>query len=144
MEIKLTLEATGLCLSSFAEILAGLQGNPDVVITQSSPAFPPTAQEPAPAAPVMPQAPAAPPQAPASTVPAEGSPPAAAIPTAAPAYTLEQLSTAGALLLDVDSANMGRLQTVLREQFGVPTLLELPQERYAEYAGVLRSMGAKL
>ena len=65
------------------------------------------------------------------------------LPTAAPAeYTLEQLSLAGAALMDAGKTN--ELTALLNDTFGVSTLLELPKERYGDFAAAIRNMGADI
>ena len=91
----------------------------------------------APAAPIAPL----PASAPLPPVPQQSAL-AAPVPTAAaPAYTLEQLSVAAAPLLD--AGRVRELQELIR-RFGCGSLMELPQERYGEYATALRAMGARI
>lgn len=67
--------------------------------------------------------------------------PAPTAPTSVPSYTIEQLQTAIAPLLDV-----GKVQQIqaLVQSFGVNTLMEIPQERYGEFANGLRNLGGAL
>lgn len=62
-------------------------------------------------------------------------------PTSTPAYTIEQLQTAIAPLLDA-----GKVQQIqqLVQSFGVATLMDIPKERYGEFANGLRSLGGVL
>ncbi len=84
----------------------------------------------------QPQVATAPPQQPMS------SPCVAPVaPTSVPAYTIEQLQTAIAPLLDA-----GKVQQIqqLVQNFGVATLMDVPKERYGEFANGLRSLGGVL
>lgn len=67
--------------------------------------------------------------------------PVAPIPTAAPAYTLDQLATAAAPLMD---AGKGPELVAMLATFGVASLNSLPPDRYADCALNLRAMGAVL
>lgn len=71
--------------------------------------------------------------------------PAPAVQTAptaqAPAYTLDDLARAAAVLMD---AGKQQQLIALLGQFGVPSLMQLPKERYGEFATALRQMGAKI
>lgn len=62
-------------------------------------------------------------------------------PTSVPNYTIEQLQTAIAPLLDA-----GKVQQIqsLVQSFGVNTLMDIPQERYGEFANGLRAVGGVL
>lgn len=63
------------------------------------------------------------------------------VPTVAPSYTIEQLQTAIAPLLDAGKAPQIQ-QLVL--SFGVNTLMDIPKERYGEFANGLRQLGGVL
>ena len=73
--------------------------------------------------------------------PAVVEPPVAPVTSEAPAYTLEQIAKAGAALRDA-----GRLNDLkaLLNAFGVSAITQVPNERYAEFAASLRSMGANI
>lgn len=58
-----------------------------------------------------------------------------------PCYTIEQLQTAIAPLLD--AGKVGQIQTLV-QSFGVSTLMEIPKERYGEFANGLRNLGGVL
>ena len=62
-------------------------------------------------------------------------------PTADPAYTLPQLQVACAPLMD---AGKGAQLQQLVQSFGVVSLMELPPERYGEFANGVRSLGGVL
>lgn len=58
-----------------------------------------------------------------------------------PNYTIEQLQTAIAPLLDAGKVN--QIQALVHS-FGVTTLMEIPKERYGEFANGLRNLGGVL
>lgn len=103
--------------------------------------------------PSAPPAPAAMPNpvpSPAATAPA--APPAPipvpvpvpAVPLAAtPAFTAEQLAHAGADLVTRHPEKAIAAQELLR-QFGAASVMELPPERYGEFATALRGLGANI
>ena len=59
--------------------------------------------------------------------------------TATPTYTMEQLAVAATGL--VDAGKMPELQNILAS-LGVQTLMELPQEKYGEFASAIKAIGA--
>ena len=75
--------------------------------------------------------------------PAAPEPPAApAVPTApAKKYTLDELLAATAPLMD--AGKISELQALM-QKFGVPSMMEIPEERYGELATALRVLGAEL
>lgn len=89
----------------------------------------------APPVPIAPPAPA-PAAAPAVIPPVTPAPVAAA-----PGYQLDDLARAAAQLMDA-----GKQQDLLGllSQFGVPSLAQLPQAQYGNFALALKQMGAKL
>jgi hypothetical protein len=98
----------------------------------------------APAAPTAPQpapgpAPVATPAPVPTAAPAPAVSPQQTVPTAAPAYTIDQLAVAATQLMDA-----GHDIIPLLNQFGVQALMQLPKERYGEFATALRQMGAKI
>ena len=101
-------------------------------------------EEPAPQQPVvlpMPQAMAQPqvmPQPPVQPQPMM-QPPV----TGAPGYTAEQISRAGAELVQSDPTKMQALLAML-QQFGVATIQMLKPEQFGAFANGLRSLGARL
>lgn len=97
----------------------------------ASPAPAPT-PEPAPG-------PKAPEPAPAPKVP---EPPVAAVPTApAKDYSLDELLTATAPLMD--AGKISELQALM-QKYSVASMMEIPKERYGELATDLRALGARL
>lgn len=77
------------------------------------------------------------------TAPAAPETPAApAVPTApAKKYTLDELLAATAPLMD--AGKISELQALM-QKFGVPSMMEIPEERYGELATALRELGAEL
>lgn len=65
----------------------------------------------------------------------------APIPTQAPVYTAQQLSIAGAELMDAGKTQ--ELQALLA-QFGVPALTSLNPQFYPAFADGLRALGARI
>ena len=67
------------------------------------------------------------------------------VPTSAPAavpnYTIEQLQTAIAPLLD--AGKVAQIQALV-QSFGVATLMDIPPARYGEFANGLRNLGGVL
>lgn len=97
----------------------------------ASPAPAPT-PEPAPG-------PKAPEPAPAPKAP---EPPVASVPTApAKDYSLDELLTATAPLMD--AGKISELQALM-QKYGVASMMEIPKERYGELATDLRALGARL
>lgn len=82
----------------------------------------------------------APTAGPTSTAP--GNNPAPAVPvTGAPAYTLDQISRAGASLVDA-----GKMQQLLEllGRYGVQAVTQLKPEQYGAFATELRALGAQI
>ena len=94
------------------------------------PAPAPVTPPPAPAAPVTPPAPA-PAPAPAPVMPVAG----------APTYTLDQISKAGAAL--VDAGKMEPLLALLTK-YGVQAITQLQPAQYGVFATELRALGAQI
>lgn len=63
--------------------------------------------------------------------------------TGAPGYTAEQISRAGAELVQTDPTKMQALMVML-QQFGVATIQMLKPEQFGAFANGLRSLGARL
>lgn len=63
--------------------------------------------------------------------------------TGAPGYTAEQISRAGAELVQMDPTKMQALLAML-QQFGVATIQMLKPEQFGAFANGLRSLGARL
>ena len=165
MEMKLTVEAPDLA-ASILKLAKAIASGPDPdILTPDEPlpvASYPTAPAPAPApaAPVSP-APVNPTQAPAPTMAAPvaapspapaptagqtsaapGNTPAPTVPVAgAPTYTLDQISRAGASLVDA-----GKMQQLLEllGRYGVQAVTQLQPEQYGAFATELRALGAQI
>lgn len=112
-----------------------VQPQPQPVYTPA-PAATPVRQPPQPVYQQPAQAPIAPAQQTPSTF---APPPAAQVPTTAPSYTLEQLQTAAATLLDA-----GKNPGEALAKFGIDRITLLPVEQYGALATALRAMGAKI
>lgn len=163
MEMKITVEAPDLAASILKLAKAIASGpDPDILTPDeplpvaSYPTAPAPAPAPAPAAPVSP-APVTPTQTPAPTATppvaapaptagptsaAPGNTPAPAVPvTGAPAYTLDQISRAGASLVDA-----GKMQQLLEllGRYGVQAVTQLKPEQYGAFATELRGLGAQI
>lgn len=163
MEMKITVEAPDLA-ASILKLAEAIASGPDPALlvpdeplpVSGYPTTPAPAPAPAPAAPVSP-APVNPTQTPAPspspmpvtsaptagpTSAAPGSTPAPAVPvTSAPAYTLDQISRAGASL--VDAGKMEQLLALLG-RYGVQAVTQLQPDQYGVFATELRTLGAQL
>lgn len=146
MEMKITVEAPDLA-ASILKLAEAIASGPDPSIltpdeplpVASYPTAPAPAPAPAPAAPVSP-APVTPTQTP---TPAPAAPVAApTVPVAgAPTYTLDQISRAGASLVDA-----GKMQQLLEllGRYGVQAVTQLQPEQYGTFATELRALGAQI
>lgn len=78
----------------------------------------------------------------ATSAPAAETTPAPVAPAATPTYTVDELATAAAPLMD----NPAGVQTLcnLLAQFGVQSLQMLPQDKYGAFATELRGLGANI
>lgn len=157
MEMKITVEAPDLA-ASILKLAEAIASGPDPSILTPDEPLPvasyPTAPAPAPA-PVTPTqtptpAPAAPVAAPnpapaptaGQTSAAPGNTPAPTVPVAgAPTYTLDQISRAGASLVDA-----GKMQQLLEllGRYGVQAVTQLQPEQYGTFATELRALGAQI
>ena len=77
------------------------------------------------------------------TAPGAPEPPAAPTVPTAPTkkYTLDELLAATAPLMD--AGKISELQALM-QKFGVPPMMEIPEDRYGELATALRELGAEL
>lgn len=136
-----------------SDMKAFLQQSPDagamaVDLHPDMDAITPKAEAPAPVTPASAPAPAitasptpapTPEPAPAPKAP---EPPVVAVPTApAKDYSLDELLTATAPLMD--AGKISELQALM-QKYGVASMMEIPKERYGELATDLRSLGARL
>lgn len=136
-----------------SDMKAFLQQSPDVgaMAVDMHPdmdAVTPKAEAPAPVTPASAPAPAvtaspapAPTPEPAQA-PKAPEPPVAAVPTApAKDYSLDELLTATAPLMD--AGKISELQALM-QKYGAASMMEIPKERYGELATDLRALGARL
>jgi len=158
LSMTINVEAPAL-VAAVEKLAAAMTVNPNI-LTPDAPrpqmpapaAVPP--QMPAPAtgpAPAMPQTPApvTPPPAPAAPVTPPAPAPAPAPQTAAPVmpvagaptYTLDQISKAGAAL--VDAGKMEPLRALLTK-YGVQAITQLQPAQYGVFATELRALGAQI
>lgn len=63
------------------------------------------------------------------------------VPTTTKEYTIDELSRAGAMLMDMGL--MGKLVEILNS-FGVAALTDLPKTKYGEFAMKMRELGADI
>lgn len=144
MEMKITVEAPDLA-ASILKLAEAIASGPDPSILTPDEPLPvasyPTAptQTPAPTAtpPVAAPAPTA-----GQTSAAPGNTPAPTVPvTGAPTYTLDQISRAGASLVDT-----GKMQQLLEllGRYGVQAVTQLQPEQYGAFATELRALGAQI
>lgn len=165
MEMKITVEAPDLA-ASILKLAEAIASGPDPALlipdeplpVSAYPATPVAAHvSPAPVNPTPGPAPttAAPVAAPSPsptpvtnaptagpTSAAPGNTPAPAVPvTGAPAYTLDQISRAGASLVDA-----GKMQQLLEllGRYGVQAVTQLKPEQYGAFATELRALGAQI
>lgn len=156
MEMKITVEAPDLA-ASILKLAEAIASGPDPALLipdeplpvsayPATPAAAPVAPVAAPVAPVAAPSPSptpvtnAPTAGPTSAVP--GNTPAPAVPvTGAPAYTLDQISRAGASLVDA-----GKMQQLLEllGRYGVQAVTQLKPEQYGAFATELRALGAQI
>lgn len=171
MEMKIKIEVPDLAAAICKLAAAITPPNPDLLTPDEPVGYPapPAVSAPAPqpvTTPVMPVAPAAPvnptpapvvpvaaPVAPTAPAPTNAAPvapvasaaptnPAPAVPvTTAPTYTLDQISRAGAALLDAGKTDalLGLL-----DKFGVAAVTQLQPEQYGTFATELRGLGAQI
>ena len=157
IEIKVTVEIPGMteAINNLAQAIAEKKPVAVKSVKQEAPvvqASAPVAPVVAPVPPVVPvqppvqTAPAPAPVAPAaasvtSTATATSAPAQQQAPTAAKRITLDDLSLAGAKL--VDAGKMDALINAL-QNFGVAAITLLHEDQYASFADCLRSMGANI
>lgn len=160
IEIKVTVEIPGMAeaINNLAQAIAEKKPVAVEAVKQEAPAVQASAPV-APVAPVAaPVAPVAPVQPPVQTAPAPApvAPVAASVtptvtaasapaqqqaPTAVKRITLDDLSLAGAKL--VDAGKMDALINAL-QNFGVAAITLLHEDQYASFADCLRSLGANI
>ena len=165
MEMKITVEAPDLA-ASILKLAEAIASGPDPALlipdeplpvsaypatpvaapVSPAPVNPTPGPAPTTAAPVAAPSPSptpvtnAPTAGPTSAAP--GNTPAHAVPvTGAPAYTLDQISRAGASLVDA-----GKMQQLLEllGRYGVQAVTQLKPEQYGAFATELRALGAQI
>lgn len=167
MEMKITVEAPDLA-ASILKLAEAIASGPDPALlipdeplpvsaypatpapvaapVSPAPVNPTPGPAPTMAAPVVAPSPSptpvtnAPTAGPTSAAP--GNTPAPAVPvTGAPAYTLDQISRAGASLVDA-----GKMQQLLEllGRYGVQAVTQLKPEQYGAFATELRGLGAQI
>lgn len=157
IEIKVTVEIPGMteAINNLAQAIAEKKPVAVEAVKQEAPAVQASAPVAPVAAPVTPVAPVQPPvqtaPAPAPvapvvasvtpTVTAASAPAQQQAPTAAKRITLDDLSLAGAKL--VDAGKMDALINAL-QNFGVAAITLLREDQYASFADCLRSLGANI
>jgi len=157
IEIKVTVEIPGMteAINNLAQAIAEKKPVAVEAVKQEAPAVQASAPVTPVAAPVTPVAPVQPPvqtaPAPAPvapvaasvtpTVTAASAPAQQQAPTAAKRITLDDLSLAGAKL--VDAGKMDALINAL-QNFGVAAITLLHEDQYASFADCLRSLGANI
>ena len=167
MEMKITVEASDLA-ASILKLAEAIASGPDPALlipdeplpVSAYPATPAPAAAPVSPAPVNPTPGPAPTMAapvvapspsptPVTNAPtagptsaAPGNTPAPAVPVAgAPTYTLDQISRAGASLVDA-----GKMQQLLEllGRYGVQAVTQIKPEQYGAFATELRGLGAQI
>lgn len=133
-DMKAFLQQSSALSPDVGAMTAELHPDMDAVI--------PKAEAPAPVTPASAPAPAvtaSPAPAPAPKAP---EPPVSAVPTApAKEYSLDELLTATAPLMD--AGKISELQALM-QKYGVASMMEIPKERYGELATDLRALGARI
>lgn len=170
MEMKITVEAPDLA-ASILKLAEAIASGPDPALLIPDEPLPVSAYPATPAPAAAPVAPVAAPVSPAPVNPtpgpaptmaapspsptpvtnaptagptsaAPGNTPAPAVPVAgAPTYTLDQISRAGASLVDA-----GKMQQLLEllGRYGVQAVTQLKPEQYGAFATELRGLGAQI
>ena len=144
MEVTVKIEAPDLSAAvlKLAEAIA-----PKAVTTPVEQLAPPTAPAPITPAPTTPAPAPGPTAAPVPTagpsaVTAPGNAPAPVVPVAAaPSYSMEQIATAGAAL--VDAGKRDQLLELLG-RFGVQAVTQLQPAQFGVFAAELRALGAQI
>ncbi len=88
-------------------------------------------------------------ETPQETVPESGTPQAEPEPTSQPetaqrTYTRDELSKAAAEFARSGAEKREKLQGLVKEKYGVNGLMDIPADRYGEFAADLREMGANV
>nr|DAW25852.1 MAG TPA: activated protein kinase C receptor [Caudoviricetes sp.] len=143
-DMKAFLQQSSALSPDVGAMTAELHPDMDAVAPKAEASAPAPAVTASPApAPTPTPAPALEPTAPApAPAPKAPEPPVAAVPTApAKDYSLDELLTATAPLMD--AGKISELQALM-QKYGVASMMEIPKERYGELATDLRALGARL
>lgn len=141
MNIKMTIEVSAETAVKVARLLSeGQAVRTECAVTQAPVMTAPTYNAPTTAA-VQTTAPQQYGQQAPTAAPVQNPPQPTAAPTSAVTYTIDQLQTAIAPLLD--AGKVSQIQQLV-QSFGVNTLMEIPQARYGEFANGLRQLGGVL
>lgn len=143
MEVIVKIEAPELAASinKLADAISGHAPAASMAPVTPAPAASVVAPEPVNPAPA-PVAVAAPAQPVAPTATSPGNTAAPAVPvSSAPSYTLDQISRAGASLVDA-----GKMQQLLQllSRYGVQAITQIQPEQYGAFATELRALGAQI
>ncbi len=139
-DMKAFLQQSSELSPDVGAMTAELHPDMDAVAPKAEAPAPVTpASAPAPAVTASPAPAPEPEPAPAPKVP---EPPVSAVPTApAKEYSLDELLTATAPLMD--AGKISELQALM-QKYGVASMMEIPKERYGELATDLRALGARI
>lgn len=139
-DMKAFLQQNSALSPDVGAMTAELHPDMDAVAPKAEASAPVTpASAPAPAVTASPAPAPAPEPAPAQKSP---EPPVGAVPTApAKDYSLDELLTATAPLMD--AGKISELQALM-QKYGVASMMEIPKERYGELATDLRALGARI
>lgn len=139
MEMKIKIEAPDLA-AAIEKLAAAVAPLDPAILTPDEPRG--VSQAPAAPAPAPAPAPVVPVTADPAPAPAANTPVAPAVPVATPpAYTLDQISKAGAAL--VDAGKMEQLLALLTK-YGVAAVTQLNPGQYGTFATELRALGAQI
>lgn len=137
MEMKIIVEAPDLA-ASILKLAEAIASSPDPsLLTPDEPR--PVASYPTDSAPTLTQAPTAP-VSPVPAIHTQISAPVVPVATAS-SYSLDQISRAGASLLDAGKKDQ---LLALLSRYGVQAVTQLQSEQYGAFATELRALGAQI
>ena len=145
--MEITVNVTGLdnlanAIFALAKAAGNCKEGTQVNATKVAPVVQQTVVPTETVAPAATTVPSTPPVQPVPTTQATPTaPPVNPVPTATatPTYTMEQLAVAATGL--IDAGKMQDVQNTLAS-LGAQTLMDLPQEKYGEFASVIKAIGA--
>ena len=145
--MEITVNVTGLdnlanAIFALAKTAGNCKEETQVDATKVTPVVQQTVVPTETVAPVATTVPSTPPVQPVPTTQATPTaPPVNPVPTATatPTYTMEQLAVAATGL--IDAGKMQDVQNTLAS-LGAQTLMDLPQEKYGEFASAIKAIGA--